>query len=206
MNSLRPDRISPKNSFSSSFWAFLLILIISIGTVFFLRHKPIWYEVEILAAELVLIFGSFYSYALYRGFDYDNEMTFFNPRSLSYDKLVDWCTPESGSFGLFTSWGGEIIPIIGHIIGFLIDVIAASIVTLIISFLLWIGLNFVLTGIVFLVSIFYYLFKRSSSIVFRHQAACKGRILFSLFYGLLYACLYTLLICLMVFLLRSITP
>jgi hypothetical protein len=201
MNPKLPDQITPKNSFSGSFWAFITILLISSLTVLVLRHKPLWYEIEILASELILFLGSFYSYALYKGMNFEDEKIFFNKSDFSFAKITDWCDFGAG-FDYFTSWGGEIVPIIGHIIGFLIDLIVAFILTMVISFFLWLGLNVILTGLVFLISVLYYFFKRSNSIVFQHQALCRGRIFFAVFYGLLYACFYTALICLLVFLLR----
>jgi hypothetical protein len=207
MNPLRPDNIEKNRPLSSSFWAFFLILVISSLTVFFLRHKPIWYEMEILAGELILILSSFYSYILYKGIDFEDELIPLNTKSCSYQKITDWCSDGDGmNFYFFTNWGGEIMPIIGHIIGFIIDLIVAFIFTLIISFLLWIGLNFLITGVVFLVSSFYYFFMRSNSIIFRHQARCRHRICFALFYGVFYASVYTILMCLVVFFIRSITP
>jgi hypothetical protein len=174
---------------------FLLLLCVSLFTALYFGNKPLWIEFEVV----VLVFGfflfCFYTLALYRGIAFKHlrikspTLSTEHVSFLKIDKWLDSGRPIYDS-NFFTEMGAD-SGMLAAIAGFIIDCLISIFLSLLITGLVWIGLNAIISGSLFIFVPLYYLFKRSTLVLLRHARRCNGQLLVSLSFAFAYAFSYS---------------
>jgi|GEM_PF-2129974 len=184
-------------SLLTCFWTAIVIILIAATSVIVLLHKPVWVELETLALVVGILMTIFYTYVLYHGihFSKDETLTFGkaigNPLDLADGSM-------SGEFGHFTAAGASEGPA-ELLLGLVLDIVVFIFLTIVLSLLLWLGINLFVAGVIAISIPLFYIFKRSVFFVMRHVDECNGNVLAALRYGVAYAVVKTLTLCLIIF-------
>jgi hypothetical protein len=177
------------------FWTALVIVLISAVSVTILMHKPVWVELETLAAIVGILMTCFYTYLLYHGIQFSKDET------LTFRKTIGepLDLAQSGiDFGHFTAAGASEGPA-GLLLGFMLDVVLCIVLSIVLSLLIWLGINLLVVGVIAIAIPLFYIFKRSVFFVMRHVEECHGNLLAALRYGFGYAAVKTITLCFIIF-------
>jgi len=167
----------------TQFWAAICIAILTSVFVILFAKKSLWITLEFIIG-LFCIFYFIYIYILiFKGIRFNKKETYsinwkpFNIDSPSIDMIG---SIDTG--GALTSAGAEAGPL-GCLAGIILDIIVSIFLVFIIAFLLWLGMNVIVTGILILLLPFYLLFRRSLRVAIAKGRTCHGQVGKSLLYA-----------------------
>jgi hypothetical protein len=173
--SLRYPR--PRWSLKASFYTALGIIILITPLVLLIVKKSLWTELEILTGIISAMMFIYLSVILFLGvrFDKHERIIIEWPRGdpFSLSDASSYIPGETGGF--FTELGSEAgIP--GIIIGFILDMVATVVIVLVISLLLWIGLNGIEAVILAVCIPLYFFYRRALRAIVVKGRCCRGNI------------------------------
>jgi hypothetical protein len=159
--------IKARWSLQVAFWVFVAIVSLSAGVVLVLSKGDLWLELEMITGVVAGALFLFYWWILYHGVQFGNDerLTF---ASVSMEH-VDPGIP----FGQITSAADDPL---GLVVAFIIDVLVSLVLAVILSLLIWIGLNGVILAIVLIATPLFYVFRVSVRFVLRNAPTCHGHI------------------------------
>jgi Flp pilus assembly protein TadB len=190
-------------SLVTSFWVALVIVAIATVTVVVIMQKPVWIEIETLAGVVGVLLSGFYTFVLYHGvyFAENETITLIEPigTPMDFADAIGEIIRKPLHFDHFTELAGEAAGPIGLLLGFILDLLVCFLFAIGLGFLFWLGVNFVVVGVIAVTLPLFYIFKRSVLFVIWHVEECHGNLWRSLSYGVAYAALKTGWMCLIVF-------
>lgn len=134
----------PRWSVKSSFLTAVALLVAVTIIVFLTVHKSVWTELEVVTTGVALLMFVYASVVLYLGVRFDKNERFviarpqFTP-AMAFDASTVLADATDAT-GAFLTWGMEAGPL-GCILGILLNVIGSLVLAILISFLLWLGVN-----------------------------------------------------------------
>lgn len=149
-----------KWSLKTSFWSAICVAVcISIVVIFGLK-QTLWLELEIITGILSLLIFLYLFFVLYHGIRFDKgERYTITWHHVDFPSVIDGAD-FLDSFGVFTSMGAD-NGIVGIIFGFILDLVVSILLSIVIAFLIWAGINVLLTTILILFLPVFYLFRRT---------------------------------------------
>ena len=192
----------PGWSLKSSFLAALGLVAVITCMICLTVRKSVWVELEIVALALAPIMFVYMATVLYLGVRFDKKERFsvdwqsWRDRSNVIDNAVD-IIPIDFEFS-FTALGAE-AGILGIIIGFIADVLASVFLMVLISFVLWFGINVLPEAVVIIFFPLFYFYRRSLRYLVAKGRVCKGNLGKSALHAFLSSVMYSMWFYLMVF-------
>jgi hypothetical protein len=158
-------------------WSATSLLIVALASGFatvalvaLLVHRPVWDELRLVAAALTAPVWMFLCFILYRGTRFEREdsvrISWVRPATIAEHM------PVIDSFGHFTSAGAE-HGAGGIVVGLLLDILVAVVLTAVAVVLLWVGINFALVAALVIWVPLVYMFKRSVRTIVARGRTCR---------------------------------
>ena len=172
---ISPKIENPRWSIQTHFWAALCIVLLTSIIVIFVMKKTLWVELE-AAVGLVSVLHFIYMYLLvFIGVRVNKKESFsinWKPFKLENSGMEHLWMADTG--GAFTTALAESGPV-GCLAGIVLDIVVSIFMVVIISFLLWLGMNVITSGILILSLPIFILFKHSLRVAIARGRTCRGR-------------------------------
>jgi len=170
-------------SLKTQFWAAVIVAILSSACILLISKNNIWIELEIIVSVLFLIALAYFFFLFYYGVRLEKEERYsFTWRTFRLDDSWGDSLGAVDTGGVFTSAAAEAGPL-GCIVGLLLDLVVSIFLSVIIAFLIWLGMNIVITGITILFLPLYFLFRHSLRVAVARGRTCRGDFGKSLYYA-----------------------